>query len=78
MWRTYSESGTLSYSFIESLVAMHPYYIARALGGTLFLLGALCAAYNIFMTIRRPAPVPGEAEHDTPLPAPAPALQAGE
>ena len=31
MWRTYNESGTLTYSFIESLVAMHPYYIARSL-----------------------------------------------
>ena len=30
MWRTYNESGTLAYSFVDSLVAMHPYYIARA------------------------------------------------
>src|SRR5690606_17652190 len=32
MWRTYTESGTLAYSFIDSLVAMHPYYVARAIG----------------------------------------------
>ena len=37
MWRTYTESGTLAYSFVDSLVAMHPYYIARAFGGLLFL-----------------------------------------
>ena len=41
MWRTYNDSGTLAYSFIESMVAMHPYYIARAFGGLLFLIGAL-------------------------------------
>ena len=43
MWRTYNESGTLAYSFVDSLVAMHPYYIARAIGGLLFLIGALVA-----------------------------------
>ena len=44
MWRTYNESGTLAYSFVDSLVAMRPYYIARAIGGLLFLIGALVAA----------------------------------
>jgi cytochrome c oxidase cbb3-type subunit 1 len=52
MWRTYNESGTLAYSFVDSLVAMHPYYIARAVGGLLFLLGALVGCYNVWMTIR--------------------------
>ena len=52
MWRTYNESGTLSYSFVESIVAMHPYYIARAFGGLLFLIGAVVGSYNIWMTIR--------------------------
>lgn len=53
MWRTYNESGTLQYSFTDTLVAMHPYYIARAFGGLLFLLGACIGAWNIVMTIRR-------------------------
>ena len=43
MWRTYTEDGTLAYSFVDSLVAMYPYYIARAFGGLLFLLGAIVA-----------------------------------
>ncbi len=55
MWRTYNESGTLSYSFIDSLVAMHPYYFARAVGGLLFLIGAIIGFYNIWMTIRMAA-----------------------
>ena len=41
MWRTYTQEGTLAYSFVDSLVAMYPYYIARAFGGLLFLLGAI-------------------------------------
>ncbi|MFV0368468.1 MAG: cytochrome-c oxidase, cbb3-type subunit I [Hyphomicrobiaceae bacterium] len=52
MWRTYSESGTLTYSFIDSLVAMSPYYAARAFGGLLFFLGACVCFYNIIMTTR--------------------------
>src|SRR5690606_3624371 len=52
MWRTYTDSGTLAYSFLDSLVAMYPYYIARAFGRLLFLLGAIVGCYNIWMTIR--------------------------
>ena len=52
MWRTYTDSGTLAYSFIDSLVAMHPYYIARTVGGLFFLAGAVVGFYNIVMTIR--------------------------
>jgi len=53
MWRTYNESGTLTYSFLESMVAMHPYYIARAIGGAFFLAGPVIGLYNIMMTIRQ-------------------------
>ncbi|HSE74516.1 MAG TPA: cytochrome-c oxidase, cbb3-type subunit I, partial [Dongiaceae bacterium] len=80
MWRTYNDSGTLAYSFVDSLVAMHPYYIARAIGGLLFLIGAVVGCYNIWMTIRA-APqaaadlVAGEAGS---APAGAPVLQPGE
>ncbi len=59
MWRTYNAQGTLAYSFIDSLVAMHPYYVARAFGGLLFLIGALVGCYNIWMTIRT-APLAAE------------------
>ena len=52
MWRTYTDEGTLAYSFVDLLVAMYPYYIARAFGGLLFLLGALVGCYNIWMTVR--------------------------
>lgn len=52
MWRTYTEEGTLAYSFVDSLLAMYPYYIARAFGGLLFLLGAIVGSYNIWMTVR--------------------------
>jgi len=69
MWRTYNESGTLAYSFVDTLVAMRPYYIARAIGGLLFLIGALVACYNIWMTIRTADQPADERVADRPVPA---------
>ena len=51
MWREYDEQGFLVYSFAESVAAMHPYYVVRAIGGALYLAGALIMAWNIAMTI---------------------------
>ena len=51
MWRAVNEDGTLTYSFIQSVEAMHPYYVGRTIGGGLFLLGAFIMAYNVFKTI---------------------------
>ncbi|MEC9291070.1 MAG: cytochrome-c oxidase, cbb3-type subunit I [Pseudomonadota bacterium] len=52
MWRSYDEMGFLTYSFVETVVAMHPFYVIRALGGLLFLVGALIMCYNIYRTIK--------------------------
>ena len=52
MWRAYDELGFLQYSFVETVEAMHPYYVIRAGGGALFVVGALVMAYNLFRTIR--------------------------
>ncbi|HEY4204513.1 MAG TPA: cytochrome-c oxidase, cbb3-type subunit I [Xanthobacteraceae bacterium] len=78
MWRTYNESGTLAYSFVDSLVAMHPYYIARAVGGLFFLLGTVIGLYNIWMTIRTAPQAAPETAADRPVLAGAAVLQAGE
>ncbi len=81
MWRTYNDSGTLAYSFIDSLVKMHPYYIARAVGGLCFLIGAVVGAYNIAMTIRMARLCERSNAPDTDVPAMRPAsaaLQPGE
>jgi cytochrome c oxidase cbb3-type subunit 1 len=67
MWRAVNPDGTLTYSFVESVQAMHPYYIIRFLGGVLFLSGALVMAYNLWKsvagakTIEAAIPVPAAA-----------------
>jgi cytochrome c oxidase cbb3-type subunit 1 len=55
MWRAYDEFGFLQYSFVESVAAMHPFYLVRALGGVLFLFGAFLMTYNLWRTARAPA-----------------------
>ncbi len=76
MWRAYDSLGFLEYSFVETVEAMHPFYVIRALGGGLYLIGALIMVYNCWRTIRgdlreegrigapaaRPAPVAAAAE----------------
>jgi cytochrome c oxidase cbb3-type subunit 1 len=52
MWREYDANGFLVYSFAETVAAMHPYYVIRAFGGALFLVGALIMVYNLYRTVR--------------------------
>ena len=69
MWRAYTKLGFLEYSFVETVEALHPMYLIRALGGGLFLLGALFMAYNIYMTIT--SPESGEVPEKSPRQDPA-------
>ena len=51
MWRAYTSLGFLEYSFVETVEAMHPFYVIRALGGFLFLSGALIMVWNLWKTV---------------------------
>jgi len=65
MWRSYDSLGFLEYSFAESVAAMHPFYLIRALGGILFLAGSFIMVYNLWRTAR------GDVEAPVAMPAPA-------
>ena len=52
MWRAYDNLGFLQYSFVETVAAMHPFYVIRAMGGVLFLAGALIMVYNLWRTAK--------------------------
>ncbi len=66
MWRAYDSLGFLEYSFVETVEAMHPFYVIRALGGLLFVVGAFIMAYNLWRTAR------GDVRETEPLQAPGP------
>jgi cytochrome c oxidase cbb3-type subunit 1 len=65
MWRAYDRFGFLQYSFVESVVAVHPFYVIRMLGGVLFLIGGLIMAYNLYCTVNDETtePVAGGLAH---------------
>ena len=65
MWRAVNEDGTLIYSFVETVDAMHPYYMIRLLGGLIYLSGMLLMAYNVFQTVRN------GSRHEALIPEPA-------
>jgi cytochrome c oxidase cbb3-type subunit I/II len=53
MWREFTSEGLLRYpNFLETVVRLVPMYMMRAAGGTLFLIGAAVACYNLYRTAR--------------------------
>ncbi len=56
MWRAHNDDGSLTYSFVEVVKALHPFYIGRFLGGVVFLSGMLIMAYNVIRTLQNVEP----------------------
>ena len=53
MWRALDATGALQYrDWVEIVKVLKPYRLARALGGTLFLVGFIVGIYNLIMTTR--------------------------
>lgn len=51
MWKEFTEDGVLRYpNFLETVVQIVPMYKLRALGGFLYLTGALVMVYNLVKT----------------------------
>ncbi|SZD71748.1 putative bifunctional cbb3-type cytochrome c oxidase subunit I/II [Candidatus Ornithobacterium hominis] len=53
MWKQFNPSGTLVYSnFLQTVTEIFPYYIMRAIGGTLYLLGSVLMVVNVIKTVK--------------------------
>jgi len=53
MWKQFNPDGTLAYgNFLETLVEIIPMYWMRAIGGSLYIIGALIGVVNLIMTAR--------------------------
>ncbi len=54
MWKQFTPEGVLAYgNFLETVTQIMPMYMMRAIGGTLFIIGALSAVYNLYKTARQ-------------------------
>jgi cytochrome c oxidase cbb3-type subunit I/II len=67
MWKEFTEEGVLRYpNFLDTVTKIIPFYVMRAIGGTLFLGGAGVMTYNLWMTCKQ-----GSFEPETEASAPA-------
>lgn len=55
MWRQVKADGSLTYTFVETMNALQPYYLVRFVGGTLFMVGMFLMLYNLIRTAQAPA-----------------------
>jgi cytochrome c oxidase cbb3-type subunit I/II len=53
MWKQFNPDGTLVYgNFLETVTKIVPLYLMRALGGTLYLTGAILMVINVWKTVK--------------------------
>ncbi|MBL8785794.1 MAG: cytochrome-c oxidase, cbb3-type subunit I [Deltaproteobacteria bacterium] len=52
MWRATSDSGRLTYDFLETTRSIWPMYVMRAVGGFLYLAGWFILLWNVWKTVR--------------------------
>ncbi len=61
MWKQFTKEGFLQYpNFLETVLQIVPLYKLRAIGGTLYLVGAVIMTYNLWRTAKA-----GKFEPDT-------------
>ncbi len=53
MWKEFTPEGQLKWQFLDTVTKMAPFYAARAVGGTLYLVGAVIMTYNLIKTIKQ-------------------------
>ena len=53
MWQEFNPDGTLAHpEFLETVNALAPFYVMRAFGGGIYIIGAILMSYNLFKTAR--------------------------
>ncbi|WP_034258779.1 cytochrome-c oxidase, cbb3-type subunit I [Altibacter lentus] len=61
MWKQFNPDGTLTYgNFLETVSEIMPMYWMRAIGGSLFIIGAFISLYNVVKTVRNGSKVSDE------------------
>ena len=52
IWKATNADGSLTYSFLDGVSAMYPFWAVRLLGGAIYFAGIAVFAYNLYMTAR--------------------------
>ena len=68
MWKQFTTEGTLQYgNFLDTTLQVIPMHQMRAFGGTLYLIGAILMAYNLFKTMAQGSLLANEPAEAAPL-----------
>jgi cytochrome c oxidase cbb3-type subunit I/II len=68
MWKQFTAEGTLQYgNFLDTTLQVLPMHMMRAVGGTLYLAGAIIMAVNLFKTMAKGTLLANEAAEAAPL-----------
>jgi cytochrome c oxidase cbb3-type subunit I/II len=67
MMKAFTPSGQLEYEFIDVVQTVVPFYVIRAVGGTIFLIGVFLMIYNLIKTAQSGDFVESEEASAAPL-----------
>jgi cytochrome c oxidase cbb3-type subunit I/II len=68
MWQDFNPDGTLTNKdFLETVTQLRSYYIMRAVGGALFIIGAIFMSFNLFKTMKKGKLIANEHAEAMPL-----------
>ncbi|MBL3655922.1 cytochrome-c oxidase, cbb3-type subunit I [Fulvivirga sediminis] len=68
MWKEFNPDGFLEYkNFLETVVQILPMYMLRAIGGGLYLIGAIMMTFNLIQTAKRGSFIANEDAAAAPL-----------
>lgn len=68
MWKQFTAEGKLQYpNFLETVTELFPFYVTRAIGGTLYLIGAILLLINIYKTVKSGKLIAEEEAEAAPL-----------
>ena len=69
MWKQFTKEGFMQYpNFLETVLQLIPMYRLRAIGGSLYIVGACLMAYNLWRTAKAGVFVPDVEVQAAPLP----------
>jgi cytochrome c oxidase cbb3-type subunit I/II len=67
MWKNFTDDGTLTYQFLETVTHIIPMYVTRSVGGLLYLVGVFIMVYNLAKTVAKGKLIANEAAEAAPL-----------
>jgi cytochrome c oxidase cbb3-type subunit I/II len=67
MWKQFTDEGLIKFQFLETVNSIVPMYIARSVGGLLYIIGVCIMMYNLYKTAAQGSFIANEDAEAAPL-----------